>query len=70
MARKRKQAPTKETPRYLDPKERNRFYLLPGQGGRAYHRKQMFILKTALLIGLFVSGLFALVVWLMNRGPK
>jgi hypothetical protein len=48
-------------------KEKNRFYLLPGQGGRAYHRKQLFILKAALLVGVLVSGLVALAVWLMNH---
>jgi len=51
-------------------KERKRFYLLPGQGGRAFHRKQRFILKAALLVGLLVSGLFALAVWLMHHYPR
>jgi len=50
-------------------KERNRFYLLPGQGGRAYHRKQMVILKASLLVGLLVAGLFALAVWFLNNHP-
>ena len=47
-------------------KEKNRFYLLPGQGGRAYQRKQMLILKVSLLVGLLVAGLVALAVWAMN----
>ena len=33
-------------------KPRERFYLLPGQGGRNYYRKQRFILTWAILGGL------------------
>ena len=53
-----------------DDKERKRFYLLPGQGGRAYHRKQKVFLKTSLAVGLIVSGLLALVMYLIYRSPK
>jgi hypothetical protein len=42
-------------------KERERYYLLPGQGGKSYRRKQMFILKwtaaAALVFGLLAAGL-------------
>jgi hypothetical protein len=51
-------------------KERQRFYLLPGQGGSAYHRKQRFILKAALVVGLLVSGIFALAVWWMHHSAR
>ncbi len=51
-------------------KERKRFYLLPGMGGRAYQRKQKVILKSSLAVGLVVSVLVALAFYLLNRhGP-
>jgi len=51
-------------------KEQKRFYLFPGQGGRAYHRKQWLILKTSLIVGLLVSALLALALYLAYRSPK
>ena len=51
-------------------KERDRFYLLPGMGGRAYRRKQDFILKSSVVIGLLVSALIALALYLINRPLK
>ena len=51
-------------------KERRRFYLLPGMGGRAYRRKQRRILKASILVGLIVSVLFALAVYFLNRPPS
>lgn len=48
-------------------KERKRFYLLPGMGGRAYRRKQKFILKYSVAVGLLVSLLIAIVLYLLNR---
>lgn len=53
-----------------DDRERKRFYLLPGQGGRAYHRKQVLILKTALLVGLLVSVVLAVFFYFLYRSPK
>jgi hypothetical protein len=53
-----------------DDREKKRFYLLPGQGGRAYHRKQMLILKVSLIVGLLVSALLALAFYLTYRTPK
>lgn len=53
-----------------DPREQKRFYLLPGQGGRAYHRKQLLILRWSLFVGLLVSGLLALAMYLLYRSPK
>jgi hypothetical protein len=50
-------------------KETERFYLLPGQGGAAYRRKQRYILKWSILIGLILSVVLgALMIWL-NRTP-
>ncbi len=43
-------------------KERERFYLLPGMGGRAYRRKQNIIFVWSVIAGLLVSSLFG---WLL-----
>ena len=51
-------------------KEQKRFYLFPSQGGRAYHRKQWLILKTSVIVGLLVSALLALALYLAYRSPK
>jgi hypothetical protein len=48
-------------------KERKRFYLLPGMGGSAYRRKQKYILKCSVLVGLLVAALIALALCLLNR---
>lgn len=53
-----------------DLREQKRFYLLPGQGGRAYLRKQRLILRYSLLVGFLVSGLLALAMYLIYRSPK
>jgi hypothetical protein len=50
-------------------KEKHRFYLLPGQGGRAHRRKQWFILKWSLAAALVVAAMLAAVMYWMNR-PK
>ncbi|NGO40235.1 hypothetical protein G4L39_12645 [Limisphaera ngatamarikiensis] len=50
-------------------KERRRFYLLPGMGGRAYFRKQRRIRLAALAVGLVVSALVALLLWILNSQP-
>ena len=51
-------------------REKDRFYLLPGMGGRAYRRKQSIILRVSIGVGLLVAGLFAYLVWLTQSGPK
>ena len=48
-------------------KERQRFYLLPGMGGRAYRRKQKFILKYSVVVGLLVSVLIVVALYWLNR---
>lgn len=40
-------------------KERPRFYLLPGQGGRAARRKERIFLLWAIVFGLFASAAVA-----------
>lgn len=51
-------------------KEKQRFYLLPGMGGRAYRRRQSLILKVSIAVGLLVAGVFAAIVWFLNNSPK
>ncbi len=50
------------------PKEKERFYLLPGMGGRNYHRKQKRILRWSILAGVCTSALLAgLLYWISLR---
>ena len=51
-------------------KEKPRFYLLPGQGGRAARRKQRIILLWAVVFGLFASAAFAGVLYLISNASK
>jgi hypothetical protein len=44
-----------------------RFYLLPGQGGRAYRRKQIRIIAWSLLAALLIAAILAAVMYFMNR---
>jgi hypothetical protein len=46
-------------------KERERFYLLPGMGGRALRRKQKIILRWSILAGLLVSAVVAGLLYLL-----
>ena len=48
-------------------KERERYYLLPGQGGPAARRKQKRFLKWSIVACLVFSALMALVMYLLNR---
>lgn len=60
----------KNTSRSKAGKDHKRFYLLPGQGGQAYRRKQRFILKWAVIAALTVSGaLTALLYWMSHSKP-
>ncbi|HMP84003.1 MAG TPA: hypothetical protein PKA41_14990 [Verrucomicrobiota bacterium] len=56
-------------PHLDDEKERNRFYLLPGMGGRPYRRKQKLILKYSIAAGLVISAILAAIIYLVNRSP-
>jgi hypothetical protein len=48
-------------------KDKDRYYLFPGQGGRSARRKHRKILLWAIVFGLLASGVLALVLWLMNK---
>jgi hypothetical protein len=51
-------------------KQRKRSSLLPGMGGRPYHRKQKLILECSVLIGLGIAVLMAtLMYWMDHLGP-
>jgi hypothetical protein len=49
-------------------KERERFYLLPGMGGRARRRKELRFLRWSLAAGLVVSAIMACILYLISRG--
>lgn len=63
---------TKRTPRPRDTKakEKPRFYLLPGQGGSNYRRKQKFIIKSSLAVGAVVSLVVGVVMYFVCRPPR
>jgi hypothetical protein len=48
-------------------KERERFYLLPGMGGRASRQKQKWMLQWAIGSGLLVSGIVAFLMYCLNH---
>jgi hypothetical protein len=48
-------------------KPRERFYLLPGQGGRSYHQKQRVIRRWTIALALVFGALLAVVMWVMAR---
>jgi hypothetical protein len=48
-------------------KEPERYYLLPGQGGRAARRKQTFFWKWSIIAGLGISAILAALMYLLNR---
>jgi hypothetical protein len=47
-------------------KEKDRFYLLPGMGGRALRRKKLMMLAWAVAAGLVVSACVAGAFYLMH----
>lgn len=50
-------------------KEAERFYLLPGQGGAAYRRKQKFILTWAIIVGVAVAAILGALMYFLDK-PK
>jgi hypothetical protein len=46
---------------------RERFYLLPGQGGMNFRRKQKVFIRWAIGVSLVCGGLFGAVVWWLAR---
>ena len=47
-------------------KDRERFYLLPGMGGRARRQKEMRILRWTIAVGLLFSALVACALYLLS----
>ena len=62
-------ASSKVTPRER-PEGKERYYLLPGQGGSSYRRKQRLIIKYSIIVGLFVSAVFATILYFVYRLPR
>jgi len=50
-------------------KSRERFYLLPGQGGENFHRKQRVIMGWTVAVALLFGALLTAVMWWLSR-PK
>jgi hypothetical protein len=48
-------------------KERERYYLLPGIGGRSYRRKQKLALQGAIVAGIIVSALLGGILYWLSR---
>jgi hypothetical protein len=48
-------------------KERPRFYLLPGMGGRARRQKELRILWWSIAVGLLFSAVVACALYFMSR---
>lgn len=51
-------------------KERQRYYLLPGMGGRALRAKRKMMLIWSISAGLVVSGLFGFLLWYFSKNPQ
>jgi hypothetical protein len=49
-------------------RERERFYLLPGMGGRARREKELRYLRWSLAAAVLVSAVLACVLYLISRG--
>lgn len=54
----------------MEGKPRERFYLLPGQGGRAYNRKQRVFLLWAIIVGLALSSIMTVIMYFVSRQPR
>lgn len=48
-------------------KETERFYLLPGQGGKAFRRKQRYILIWSIIVGLALAALLGALMYFLNK---
>jgi hypothetical protein len=49
-------------------KEKERFYLLPGMGGRARRQKELRFLRWSIAAGVVVSAIVAIALYLLSRG--
>jgi len=45
------------------PKSHQRFYLLPGQGGRNYYRKQRIFIRWAIVVAVGFGAIMGLIMW-------
>ena len=50
-------------------KPKERFYLLPGQGGKNFHRKQQKIMRWTVAVSLVFALVLGTVMWWLAR-PK
>ncbi len=48
-------------------REQERFYLLPGMGGKARWRKEKMFLKWSIVAGLLVSAILACLLYYISR---
>jgi len=48
-------------------KETERFYLLPGQGGAAFRRKQRYLLIWSIIVGLALAAVLAALMYFLNK---
>ena len=51
-------------------KEKERFYLLPGMGGRARRQKELRFLRWSIAAGVVVSAIVAIVLYLLSRNQN
>jgi hypothetical protein len=51
----------------VKPKKKQRFYLLPGMGGSALRRKRKLIWRWTIGVGVVVSGILGVLLYLMSR---
>ncbi|HEY4415363.1 MAG TPA: hypothetical protein VGO57_06690 [Verrucomicrobiae bacterium] len=49
------------------PKERERYYLFPGQGGRNFRQKQWMLLRWTVAAALVFGGIVAGLIWWFGR---
>lgn len=47
-------------------RDKERYYLLPGMGGRASRRKRKKMIVAGLIVGTLAAGLLVLLLWFMN----
>ena len=62
---------TRRPPRFLPGrnKEPERFYLLPGMGGRAMREKHRRMLWWSIACGLVISAILTVILYLISRHP-
>ncbi len=52
------------------PKEPERFYLLPGQGGTSFRRKQRVMLTWSVIVGLLLSACLVALMLYLNKDHR